>query len=163
MTVVAEAAHLHIRRAEAAEASLLTELALRSKAHWGYDPEFIEDCRADLTITPAYVSANPVYVATEGQEIAGFYSLLGRGEDCELDFLYVEPGQIGSGCGRLLWRHAVEESRRLGFRRIFIQSDPFAETFYRAMGAKRVGECESAVRAGRLLPLMRFDVSHPGF
>ena len=153
-----KSANIDIRRAEAAESSLLTELALRSKAHWGYDPQFIEDCRADLTISPDYISTNPVYVAAIESEVAGFYSLLGRGEDCELDFLYVEPGRIGNGCGSRLWRHAVEEARRLGFRRILIQSDPFAETFYRAMGAERVGERESPVRAGRLLPLLRFDL-----
>lgn len=38
-----------IRPARAGEARLLSELALRSKAHWGYSKEFLEAVRAELS------------------------------------------------------------------------------------------------------------------
>jgi hypothetical protein len=37
-----------IRPAQADEVEALTALALRSKAHWGYDDAFMEACRAEL-------------------------------------------------------------------------------------------------------------------
>ncbi len=47
------------------------------------------------------------------------------------------------------------EAEALGYAVIFIGSDPHAEPFYLARGAERVG----SVLPGRMLPLLRFDVS----
>lgn len=150
----------HVRRAEPEEAASLTELALRSKAHWGYDAEFLRDSREDLSVTPGCVAARQVFVAEDGWgEVVGFYKLCGEGEEAELDLLFVEPRVIGKGCGGALWRHAVETARGRGFRRLVVASDPFAEPFYRAVGAVRFGERESAVRAGRMLPLLGYELA----
>ncbi len=149
-----------IRRAETSEAHLLTELALRSKAHWGYDPEFLNACRADLTVDPAFVVANPVYVVEENGRIVGYYSLEKQTDDeVELVHMFVEPSAIGNGLGKRLWRHAIETARQLGFREVVVSSDPYAEAFYCAMGARRVGEIASPISADRMLPLLRFDCS----
>lgn len=40
---------LLIRRAKREEASALTALTLRSKAHWGYDDSFMADAKTDPT------------------------------------------------------------------------------------------------------------------
>jgi hypothetical protein len=56
-------AHTVIRFATPDEAELLTSLAMRSKASWGYSAEFMEACRAELTITPATMSERIVSVA----------------------------------------------------------------------------------------------------
>ena len=60
--------------------------------------------------------------------------------------------------GRLLFAHAVATARRLGYQTLTIEADPFAEAFYRAMGAERVGEVPSEVAAGRMLPLLRVEL-----
>ncbi|HVG33845.1 MAG TPA: GNAT family N-acetyltransferase [Pyrinomonadaceae bacterium] len=151
-----------IRRATPDEAEQLTELALRSKGHWGYDAEFLRDCRIDLTLTPEFVATCPVFVLEEQGSIAGFYSLSAEGaeEDLEVELmhLFIEPQTIGRGFGKLLFRHAVETARRLGFQRLLIGSDPFALKFYEAMGARRVGEVASIVRPGRMLPLLHYPL-----
>ncbi|MBC7909550.1 MAG: GNAT family N-acetyltransferase [Pyrinomonadaceae bacterium] len=150
---------LNIRSARELEASLLTELAIRSKGHWGYDAEFLEDCRVDLTITPEYIASHPIFVLEEQGKVVGFYSLERQANnDVELMHLFVEPAGIGGGHGRRLWQHAVESARKLGFQEMVISSDPQAEAFYKAMGARRVGEVASIVRAGRMLPLVRFTL-----
>jgi GNAT superfamily N-acetyltransferase len=148
----------YIRPAISSEAELLTELALRSKGHWGYDAEFLRDCRLDLTVTPDFINSSPVYVLEEEGRAAGFYSLGGEGSEVELLHLFVEPWAIGRGFGRLLFHHAVEEARSLGFERLVIGSDPFALDFYLAMGARRVGEVASIVRPGRMLPLLHYPL-----
>ena len=74
----------------------------------------------------------------------------------ELDALFVEPAAMGQGVGRRLWQHAVATAATLGYSEIVLQSDPQAEGFYLAMGARRAGESESTVMPGRMLPLMRF-------
>jgi GNAT superfamily N-acetyltransferase len=150
-----------IRQASPSEAELLTELALRSKGHWGYDAEFLRDCRIDLTLTPDYVASSPVYVVEDEGRTAGFYSLSGEGSEVELMHLFVEPWAIGRGFGKLLFQHAVETARALGFERLVIGSDPFALDFYKAMGARVVGEVASIVRPGRMLPLLHYTLPSP--
>jgi GNAT superfamily N-acetyltransferase len=148
----------YIREASPSEADQLTELALRSKGHWGYDAEFLEDARSDLTLTTQYISSCPVFVIEEQGSIRGFYSLSGEGEEVELMHIFVEPAAIGRGYGKLLFRHAVETARRLKYEQLVIGSDPQAVGFYEAMGARRVGEIASPIRAGRMLPLLHYSL-----
>ena len=145
-----------IRPATAGEAGLLSGLALRSKAHWGYDPDFLEACRAELTVPEDYITNAPVFVLEEDGRVVGFYGLREQGTELELLYLFVEPAAIGGGHGKRLWEHAVETAARLGSQKITIESDPYAEPFYLAMGARRVGEVPSSARPGRVLPLLHF-------
>ena len=148
-----------IRAAAPEEAQSLSELALRSKGHWGYDEEFLDACREELSVNAHYVASHPVYVLEEGSSVIGFYSLEETDEGIELELLFVEPEAVGKGYGRRLWQHAVETARRLGHPLMVIESDPFAEPFYLSMGAVRVGETTSGARVeGRMLPLLHFSL-----
>jgi GNAT superfamily N-acetyltransferase len=147
-----------IRAAVPAEAPLLTEIAMRSKAHWGYSAEFLERCRPVLTVTAEAICLRSVFVATAGTVLLGFYAIADAGDDWELDLLFVEPQWIGTGAGALLLRHALAGAAAKGRRRLVVESDPQAEPFYLRFGGVRVGERESTVEAGRMLPVLAFDV-----
>jgi GNAT superfamily N-acetyltransferase len=149
-----------IRRAQPSEAEVLSELALRSKGHWGYDADFLASCRDDMALSPDDIATSAVYVHDDGDAVLGYYRLLPRdGGLAELDALFVEPRAIGQGVGKRLWRHAAATARALGCTEIVLQSDPQAERFYLAMGALRAGELESTVTPRRMLPLMRYRLS----
>lgn len=145
---------MRIRAGEAAEAAALTELALRSKGHWGYDAEFLAACREELTVRPADVAARRTAVAEEDGRILGFTTLDGEPPKGALGMMFVEPDTIGRGVGRRLFAHTMDEARRLGFTRLTIDADPNAEPFYRAMGAVRIGATPSGSIPGRELPLL---------
>jgi GNAT superfamily N-acetyltransferase len=146
-----------IRRARPEEADLLSALGLRSKAHWGYDAEFLAACRDDLTLSADDIASSTVYVCDSVDAPLGYYRLVVHDDGvAELDALFVEPTAMGEGVGRSLWQHAVATTATLGCAEIVWQSDPQAEGFYLAMGARRAGESESTVTPGRMLPLMRF-------
>ena len=144
-----------LRPARPEESAALTALAVRSKAYWGYDEEFMRASTAELMVTPEHVVAEPTYVAETNGRLAGFYMLepLASG-DFEVDFLFVEPGLIGRGCGKALFEHAMRTAAAAGARRVVIQSDPNAEAFYLRHGAKRIGARASASISGRELPLL---------
>ncbi|HEX8888415.1 MAG TPA: GNAT family N-acetyltransferase [Pyrinomonadaceae bacterium] len=148
-----------IRPASTDEAELLSDLALRSKAHWGYSQEFLEVCRRELTLTPDYISTSPVFVLEEEKRVVGFYGLRARGDEVELLYLFIEPSAMNHGYGRQLWNHAVETAVRLGFQRISIESDPYAEAFYQAMGALTIKFVSSSVKAERKLPILEFPLN----
>lgn len=143
-----------IRPARATEAELLSALALRSKAHWGYDAEFLEACEEELTVVAGEVAERRAMVADRDGEILGFTTLEGQPPTGVLGMMFVEPQAIGQGVGRLLFEHTVAVARELGFTRLTIDADPHAEPFYRAMGAVRAGSAPSGSLAGRMLPRM---------
>ncbi|GAA3532497.1 hypothetical protein GCM10022222_14720 [Amycolatopsis ultiminotia] len=145
---------MRFRAARPAEAAALSELALRSKAHWGYDEAFLTACRAELTLDPAELVARRTTVAEEGDRLLGFHTLDGAPPEAELGCLFVEPSAIGTGVGRALWEHAVTTARALGCTRLILEADPFAEPFYLRMGAVRTGTAPSASIPGRELPRM---------
>lgn len=156
-------AEVTIRAARADEATALSALALRSKAHWGYEADFLEACRAELTVSAADVEAAVVAVLETGGRLGAFHLLRpgDRLHTADLDFFYVDPDLIGAGHGRHLWRHMVGSARASGYDRLTIDSDPHAEGFYLAMGARRIGAVPSGSIPGRSLPLLAFDLDDP--
>jgi GNAT superfamily N-acetyltransferase len=141
-----------IRRARADEAGLLSDLAFRSKAHWGYPPAWLERWRPELTVDPRALEAAPTFVAVDESSLLGFYLLkpTRRADACELDFLFVEPTAIGRGVGQALFTHACNTARGLGYRTMVWGSDPHADGFYLRMGARTIGERRSSTMPGRV-------------
>lgn len=142
---------ISIRSARCGEAGFLSELALRSKAHWGYDAEFLASCRAELTLTDAELGTRRTTVAERAGDIVGFTTLEGEPPQGVLGMMFVDPCAIGKGIGRLLFTHAVETAQALGFTRFTIDADPNAEPFYEAMGGVAVGRVPSGSIPGRTL------------
>jgi GNAT superfamily N-acetyltransferase len=144
-----------IRAARPGEAAALSALALRSKGLWGYSPEFLEACRAELTLRDDLLAKQRAHVAEQGGAVVGFFTVTGEAPEGELDCLYVDPGAIGRGVGSALLRAAVELAKRAGFHALRIDADPHAEQFYVRQGAVRVGTVPSGSIPGRVLPLLR--------
>ena len=141
------------------EAAALSALAIRSKGHWGYDAEFLEACRDELTVDPDRIDspAHRMAVARIGQVIAGYYSLERLGpQRWELNALFVDPAFIRRGIGSQLLAHALGGAQASGARSVKVQSDPDAELFYRRAGAIPVGFEPSGSIAGRELPVLEF-------
>lgn len=154
------AASFIIRRARQDEGRLLTELSLRSKAVWGYDPAFLARCRLVMQVKTEALRSQPHYVAeeTEDGRILGFYGFEPVEGGIGLDYLFVEPDAIGRGIGTALWNHAVVTARGLRHRQLIVVADPNAEGFYLRMGARLVGAQGSDLEPGRLLPVLRFPL-----
>jgi GNAT superfamily N-acetyltransferase len=142
---------ISIRPARDEEAGFLTELALRSKAHWGYDAEFLASCREELTLKGPELAGRRAAVAERDGDVVGFVTLEGEPPQGVLGMMFVEPCAIGQGVGRLLFTHAVETAEALGFSRFTIDADPNAEPFYEAMGGVPVGRVPSGSIPGRTL------------
>jgi GNAT superfamily N-acetyltransferase len=148
---------LAIRRARAGEGDVLTALARRAKAHWGYSPELLARFADDLVLSEAAIDRDEVWVLDGPTGPIGFHRVV-TAEPAVLEDLWVEPSEIGSGHGRRLWLHAVGVARSAGAAAIELDADPNAVGFYERMGARQVGDTPSAVVPGRTLPRMRADV-----
>ncbi len=151
-------AGVEIRAASASEACALTELAQAAKAHWGYEPSLLDLWAPQLTLTPDYICAHDVWVASMGDGAVGFYALESRDSVMELEHLWVNPRWMGQGIGRALFEHAVLRARAACAVQLRVVSDPNAERFYLRMGARRVGQQESTPK-GRQLPVLLLDLA----
>jgi GNAT superfamily N-acetyltransferase len=156
---------LVIRPARAGEASTLTELCIRAKAHWGYDAQFMAAATRLLRIPEGQIGAGAVLVAVRGQDaeappcgVAAIVSLRRRNW-FELSHLFVAPESFRLGVGRALFDAAVGLAVGKGATHVSILSDPHAAAFYERLGARRCGQAPSSVGHNRMLPLFEFAIS----
>lgn len=145
-----------IRDAVPYEAKHLSDIAMRSKAYWGYSNAFLEKCRDELSVQPFDIENNNFQysVGLLKNTIVGFYAIERLSQSAfELNALFVEPKYIGTGIGRALMDHAKKRVIASGGQVLTIQSDPNAERFYRAAGGVLTGTRESGSIRGRYLPV----------
>src|SRR5262245_38456363 len=155
----ARAACLRIRLAVPGEAALLSGLCMRSKAHWGYDAQFLERASRSLQIDPAAIEAARVFVATgAGGDVLGVADCCALPEPGTFDLLhlFIEPSSLRRGVGRALFGAACAWCVAQGGRRLLIQSDPNAALFYQRLGARPIGETPSDAVPDRMLPLLEY-------
>ena len=151
-----------IRPARAEEASALTALCRRSKAHWGYDAAFMKASEEALTVDAAKIARGHVLVAeNEAGALAGVVAALPLDHPgiFDLDLMFVAPEAIRNGVGETLFRAVVDVLKREQATRLIILADPNAAEFYARMGARRVGEAPSESIPGRTLPLFEFVIA----
>jgi GNAT superfamily N-acetyltransferase len=145
-----------MRQALPKEGERLKEIGIESKAHWGYDEEFMSRFARVISMSSEYVRKHDVWVLETAGDIAGFYGLIHREDLCELDHLWLLPRFIGSGLGRLMFEHAVRRAGEIGATRLELEAEPNALGFYRRMGAREVREAQSAL--GRTVQIMALDL-----
>ena len=150
---------LTLRKARPADCRPATELCLRSKAVWGYDAEFMAQCRAELSLTPDILEHDDVRVAESAGRILGIAQVSRDGDDAYLEKLFVDPDAMGRGAGRALFEWARSTARDHGASRLIVEADPEAAAFYRRMGAVDAGSAPSASIPGRLLPRLVLTLS----
>jgi len=143
-----------IRLARGDDADVLTDLALSSKASWGYSAEFIEACRAELTMTPEKLAAWDVWVAESGREIVGMVALNTLGGEAEVEDFFVEASFQGRGVGSALMRVLIDTCRARKISQLSLDADPNAEPIYARLGFVTIGRSPSGSIPGRFLPRM---------
>lgn len=146
----------------------LAALGTRSKGVWGYDEAFMERFGSQMGPWLAEFTAGMrgddgrlVLVAEDDDAIVGFAVL--EQTDPEkpawLEDLWIEPHRMRGGIGGALLRAALDAAGAAGRTALEFESDPNAEGFYVRMGAVRIGEQASDFQAGRMLPVMRFELA----
>lgn len=154
-----------IRRARSDEIEILTELSMRAKRSNGYDDAFMEACRAELTVTPTRMREGEYWVAASGF-VCGCVCLKETDDAYgEVHAFFIDPDCQRQGIGRSLWLKVVERASSLGIKTLFLDADPAAVPFYRAMGFVEIGHVPSGSIEGRMLPRMecQLDQIEAGF
>ena len=149
---------LKIRAATIDELSGLSDLCFRSKGVWGYDKEFMEACRGELSFEPRDLQSTPIAVAEHDGRTIGVAQVKVVDDEADLLKLFVEPSALHSGAGKALLAWAADVAKKMGATRLTIDADPDAAPFYRRMGAHDVGKAPSGSVPGRMLPKLAMNL-----
>lgn len=151
-----------LKRARSGSEDALSSLALASKNHWDYPPEYQAQWKKELTLKSEYLENNPVFMLEDEGIPKAFYSLVKYNNDVPykgtilpagwwLDHLFVHPDYIGKGLGRRLFRHMRLWADALDLGPVGILTDPHARGFYEKMQCRFVEEIPSSI-PGRTIP-----------
>ena len=142
-----------MRVARAADVERLRELTFESKAHWGYDRDFVRRWTDGL----GFPTGCERWVAEEDGMIVAWAGLTPpRDGVAILDHLWVDPAWIGRGLGTRLFRLAAERARELGAERMEWGAEPNAAGFYEKAGGRFLRDHVS--EWGRITPWMGLDL-----
>jgi N-acetylglutamate synthase-like GNAT family acetyltransferase len=144
---------ISIRGAGPGDFERLRELTFESKAHWGYDRDFVRRWAEGLT----FQGEQERWVAEVDGEIAAWAALIPPADGVAvLDDLWVDPVWIGHGLGARLFHLAADRARELGAERLEWGAEPNAVGFYEKVGGRKVRD--HVTEWGRVAPWMELDL-----
>ena len=147
--------NLSIRQAITNDINVINHLFFLSKGSWGYDEAFMHQCMSEYSITIDKILCNAFYLFYVDEVLAGFYSFIQEvNERAELDYFFLHPNYFGKGIGLKLWDACINTAKNIKITEFILYSDPNAEAFYLKMGCRKIGEQESPMIKGRLLPVL---------
>lgn len=149
---------VNIRNAKVDEYDILTDIATKSEAYWGYDSDYMSKFKSIYNVSEEFISNNPTVVIEEDKNIVGFYGVIYKNSEVSLEYFFIEPKYIGKGYGKLLWNYLIRDCKNLGIKEFSIITSPQAKEFYVKMGAIPCGEVESLLRKGRIIPQLVYSV-----
>lgn len=115
-----------VRHARAEEMSAIRAL-MRDYAAWaGVDLSFQDFDRECRELPGEYAPPHgALLVGIVGEALAGMVALRARSSDtCEMKRLFVRASARGSGLGRALVEHVIDEARRRGYREMVLDTLP---------------------------------------
>ena len=143
----------HVRPVTEADHERLRELTFESKAHWGYDRDFVRGWAEGLS----FETDRERWVAELDGEIVAWAALaLPVAGIAVLDDLWVDPTAIGRGVGSYLFGHAAERARELGAERLEWGAEPNAVGFYERVGGRKLRD--HVTEWGRVAPWMGLEL-----
>lgn len=148
-----------IEKANPDDAQILTEITFDGKAFWGFSKKQLAEWTELLTITPDYISENPVYkLVLDSSEIAGFYSFLTINEnEIKLDNLFLFQKYISKGFGKIMMEDFLSRAKNLKPKIITLDAEPKTEKFYKKFGFITFDKKESVIK-DRFLPKMKLTL-----
>lgn len=134
-----------IRRAVASDAEHLTTLIHDSSAYRGGYASIISGYR----VTADYIARHRVFVAVDAVgRLLGLYALVV--EPPELDLAFVADSAQGTGIGRLLIEHMIDQARQVGLTDVRVVFPPPGRGVLPASGRRAGGDDHPIASEGRM-------------
>lgn len=150
---------ISIRNAKAEEYAVLSDIAFKSEAYWGYDSDYMNKFKSIYNVSEEFINNNPTVIIEEDDNIVGFYGIVNEESETTLEYFFIEPKYIGKGYGKLLWNYLVKDCKNRRIKEFSIVTSLQAKDFYVKMGAIPCGEVESLLKKGRIIPQLIYRIN----
>jgi GNAT superfamily N-acetyltransferase len=142
--------------AENSDIDLLNDIAIRSKAWWGYDDHLMKQFAENSLISGELVDGTTVIKVCMEDRIIGWYMYKPDEVGVELTDFWMSPEYIGKGYGGKMFQNLKERVMQDDYYSIVFDADPNAAPFYEHMGCRIIGQALS--EWNRFIPKMRIDL-----
>jgi predicted GNAT family N-acyltransferase len=137
----------------------VNEMMFHSLSCCGYTNQELSKIMNFYKIDEEYLVMHRINLAYHNKIFVGFFSLIkNSNQENELDYFIIKKDLIGLGYGRRMWGVCCSKARSLLMKDFIIMSTPHAKNFYQKMGAQEIGACQSMIREGVSLPLLKFSL-----
>lgn len=124
----------------------LTNVAIRSKRHWGYSKEAMELWNVNLTITEEFIKSHTVIKATLEEEIVGFFALEEIKPTTRIAQYWIDTPYMRKGYGSVMFKYLKEFLKQRGVEKVTLVLDPNGMNFFENKGAKILNKIEHKVK-----------------
>lgn len=134
-----------------ADCESLSELAIRSKRHWGYSKEAMELWNVNLTITEEFMNSHTIIKATLEDDIVGFFALEEIQPTTRIAHYWVDTPFMRKGYGSAMFKYLKEFLKSKNVSKATVVLDPNGLAFFEKKGAKVLNKIEHKVKNKFLL------------
>ena len=107
------------------------------------------------TIDKSCLLTNLSYVLYENDRMIGFFMLIGKGYEYELEYFYIEHSRLGKGLGKILWNYLNDICIENNIPNVSIVCGKYVTGFYLKMGAEKIGEIDSKINHEEKIELLQ--------
>jgi len=144
-------------QATATDCRDLSDLAIRSKRHWGYSKEAMELWNENLTLTEDYLNSHTVIKAMLEEDPVGFFSLEEIKPTTRIAHFWIDTPYLRKGYGSFLFRYMMKFLYDRNVEKATLVIDPNSQKFFEKKGAKVVNKIEHKVK-NKFLLIVEFQV-----
>ena len=136
----------------------LTDVAVRSKRHWGYSKEAMELWNENLTVTENYLKEHTVIKAVLEDEIVGFFSLEEIKPTTRIAHFWIDTPYLRKGYGSYLFKYMMNFLKSKNVEKATLVIDPNSQRFFEKKGGTVINKIEHKVK-NKFLLIVEFPVS----
>lgn len=136
----------------------LSDVAIRSKRHWGYSKEAMELWNQNLTITEDFLKSHTVIKATLEDEIVGFFALEEIKPVTRIAQYWVDTPYMRKGYGTVMYNYLKDYLKLRNVEKVTLVLDPNGLAFFEKKGAKILEKIEHKVK-NKFLYIVEVPVS----
>lgn len=138
-------------KATAADCQDLSDVAIRSKRHWGYSKEAMELWNQNLTMTEEFLDSHTVIKATLEDDIVGFFALEEIQPTTRIAQYWIDTPYMRRGYGSAMFKYLKSFLKQKDVEKATIVLDPHGLAFFERHGAKVLNRIEHKVKNKFLL------------
>lgn len=150
---------IEFKRVKKGDVEVVNLLQRQSKQYWGYSDDFMSEFMELYKFTTKQLEEMEMYLMQVNNKISGMYGFkINNKKELQLDNFFMHPDYIGQGLGKIMWEQCIKTALNYNKQEFIIEADPNAEKFYVKMGCYKTHNIESLIGAGRLVPILKYDI-----